>query len=36
LWWDRWMGTVREDYNRAFEEVTGRVKGVVVTARAPN
>ena len=27
LWWDRWMGTMRPDYDRAFEEVTGRVKG---------
>ncbi len=27
LWWDRWMGTIRPDYDRAFEEVTGRVKG---------
>ncbi len=37
LWWDRWMGTMREDYDRAFAEVTGRVKGVVVTVtRAPN
>lgn len=26
LWWDRWMGTMREDYERAFEEVTGRVR----------
>jgi lathosterol oxidase len=32
LWWDRWMGTIREDYNGAFEEVTGRVKKVAVTA----
>ena len=23
LWWDRWMGTIRPDYDRAFEEVTG-------------
>jgi len=21
LWWDRWMGTIREDYDRQFEEV---------------
>jgi lathosterol oxidase len=26
LWWDRWMGTIRPDYDQAFEEVTGRVK----------
>jgi hypothetical protein len=26
------MGTIRVDYDRAFEEVTGRVKGVVATA----
>jgi sterol desaturase/sphingolipid hydroxylase (fatty acid hydroxylase superfamily) len=32
LWWDRWMGTIRPDYDRAFEEVTGRVKKVAVTA----
>ncbi|HEV2354919.1 MAG TPA: DUF2147 domain-containing protein [Puia sp.] len=35
LWWDRWMGTIREDYDHAFEEVTGRskqlVKGAMVT-----
>ncbi len=24
LWWDRWMGTIREDYDSAFEEVTSR------------
>jgi sterol desaturase/sphingolipid hydroxylase (fatty acid hydroxylase superfamily) len=29
LWWDRWMGTIRDDYDRAFEEVTGRVKSGV-------
>lgn len=27
LWWDRWMGTIRPDYDKAFEEVTGRVRG---------
>jgi sterol desaturase/sphingolipid hydroxylase (fatty acid hydroxylase superfamily) len=32
LFWDRWMKTMRTDYDKAFEEVTGRVKGVVVTA----
>ncbi len=24
LWWDRWMGTLREDYDSRFEEVTKR------------
>jgi sterol desaturase/sphingolipid hydroxylase (fatty acid hydroxylase superfamily) len=24
LWWDRWMGTVREDYDKQFEEVKTR------------
>jgi lathosterol oxidase len=23
LWWDRWMGTLREDYTRQFEEAKG-------------
>ena len=27
LWWDRWMGTLREDYNEEFEEVKGRGVG---------
>jgi sterol desaturase/sphingolipid hydroxylase (fatty acid hydroxylase superfamily) len=24
LWWDRWMGTLREDYDEQFEEVKSR------------
>ena len=24
LFWDRWMGTIREDYDKKFEEVTGK------------
>ncbi|MGC4103418.1 sterol desaturase family protein [Ferruginibacter sp.] len=24
LWWDRWMGTIRSDYDTRFEEVKGR------------
>ncbi|NOT76741.1 MAG: sterol desaturase family protein [Cyclobacteriaceae bacterium] len=24
LWWDRWMGTLREDYDNKFEEVKSR------------
>jgi sterol desaturase/sphingolipid hydroxylase (fatty acid hydroxylase superfamily) len=24
LWWDRWMGTIREDYDKQFEEVKTR------------
>ncbi|HRI80727.1 MAG TPA: sterol desaturase family protein [Cyclobacteriaceae bacterium] len=24
LWWDRWMGTLRQDYDESFEEVTHR------------
>jgi Delta7-sterol 5-desaturase len=24
LWWDRWMGTIREDYESSFEEVKSR------------
>jgi len=24
LWWDRWMGTLRSDYDTKFEEVTAR------------
>ncbi len=27
LWWDRWMGTLREDYSREFEEVKSRARG---------
>ena len=26
LYWDRWMGTLRRDYEKAFEEVTTRIK----------
>lgn len=26
LWWDRWMGTLREDYDRQFDEVKSRTK----------
>ena len=26
LWWDRWMGTIRNDYDKRFEEVKGRSK----------
>jgi sterol desaturase/sphingolipid hydroxylase (fatty acid hydroxylase superfamily) len=26
LWWDRWMGTIRGDYDQRFEEVKTRVK----------
>jgi len=29
LTWDRWMGTIREDYDSRFEEVKGRKKEVV-------
>jgi Delta7-sterol 5-desaturase len=25
LWWDRWMGTLREDYDNQFEEVKARI-----------
>jgi len=25
LWWDRWMGTVRDDYDSQFEEVKARI-----------
>jgi sterol desaturase/sphingolipid hydroxylase (fatty acid hydroxylase superfamily) len=25
LWWDRWMKTIREDYDAKFDEVKGRV-----------
>jgi lathosterol oxidase len=24
LWWDRWMGTLRPDYDEKFDEVTSR------------
>ncbi|MEI9957835.1 MAG: hypothetical protein WDM90_16395 [Ferruginibacter sp.] len=24
LWWDRWMGTIRKDYDARFEEVKSR------------
>jgi len=27
LWWDRWMGTLREDYDPTFEATTGRAFG---------
>ena len=26
LWWDRWMGTLRKDYDESFEEVKSRQK----------
>lgn len=26
LWWDRWMGTIRKDYDTRFEQVTSREK----------
>ncbi|CAN5610671.1 sterol desaturase family protein [soil metagenome] len=26
LWWDRWMGTLRKDYDQKFEEVKTRVE----------
>ena len=26
LWWDRWMGTLRDDYDEKYEEVKSRVK----------
>jgi len=32
LFWDRMMGTLRKDTDDAYEEVTGRVKGMAVTA----
>ena len=32
LFWDRMMGTLRKDTGEAYEEVTGRVKGMAVTA----
>ena len=25
LWWDRWMGTIREDYDAQFDEVKSRI-----------
>lgn len=25
LWWDRWMGTLRTDYDRQFDDVKNRV-----------
>jgi len=25
LWWDRWMGTIRPDYDQKFEEITRRL-----------
>lgn len=25
LWWDRWMGTLRKDYDQQFEEVKSRI-----------
>lgn len=24
LWWDRWMGTLRQDYDQRFDEVKAR------------
>jgi Delta7-sterol 5-desaturase len=34
LWWDRWMNTIRNDYDKRFEEVKGRVReeGVAVVS----
>ena len=32
LFWDRMMGTLRKDTDEAYQEVTGRVKGMAVTA----
>lgn len=26
LWWDRWLGTIRNDYDEQFEEVKNRIK----------
>lgn len=26
LWWDRWMGTIRQDYEKQFEELKGRTR----------
>jgi lathosterol oxidase len=26
LWWDRWMGTLRKDYDRRFDEVSERTE----------
>jgi lathosterol oxidase len=26
LFWDRWMGTIREDYDKKFDEVAGTCK----------
>lgn len=28
LWWDRWMGTIREDYDSKFDEVKKRTKNL--------
>jgi len=28
LWWDRWMGTLRSDYDERFEEVKGRIDSI--------
>ena len=32
LWWDRWMGTIRSDYDSRFEEVKNRKAETTVTA----
>ena len=29
LWWDRWMGTLREGYDQQFEEVKSRPSPVL-------
>jgi Delta7-sterol 5-desaturase len=32
LWWDRWMGTIREDYDIKYDEVKSRTKKLNVVA----
>lgn len=32
LWWDRWMGTLREDYDAKFEEVKSRKPALAAPA----
>jgi len=33
LWWDRWIGTIRKDYDNKFDEVKGRYSTISISAK---
>jgi sterol desaturase/sphingolipid hydroxylase (fatty acid hydroxylase superfamily) len=33
LWWDRWMGTLRDDYDEKYAEVKGRIKTTAIVSK---